>query len=200
MTGDRVPARPHAAGLPRRELLLTAAAELFLRNPYDLVTVEMICAKAGISGPGLYRHFRNKQALLIAVVEAPLEYLQEFARAVTEAESDPRAAMRTMVEFHVGSVVSAPPTTLIFLKNELAFPEVDRRRIRRAMNLYAEEWISVVSPLRPDLSEPEVRVLTQAVFSMLNSVATLNRGLDGQTLVKTMSTAALHALLSPPAD
>lgn len=200
MTGDRVPARPPAAGLPRRELLLTAAAELFLRNPYDLVTVEMICAKAGISGPGLYRHFRNKQALLIAVVEAPLEYLQEFARAVTEAESDPRAAMRTMVEFHVGSVVSAPPTTLIFLKNELAFPEVDRRRIRRAMNLYAEEWISVVSPLRPDLSEPEVRVLTQAVFSMLNSVATLNRGLDGQTLVKTMSTAALHALLSPPAD
>ncbi len=179
---------------------MEVAADLFLHYPYDQVTVGMICAKAGISGPGLYRHFNNKQALLIAVVEAPLDFLHDAALAIAESEPDSRAALAAMVDFHVRSIISGPPTTLIFLKNELAFPEADRRRIRRAMNLYAEEWIAVVAPLRPDLSDPEVRLLTQAVFSMLNSVATLNKGVDRDSILKTMSTAAVQALTSTRAD
>ena len=197
MTSDEMVTGAVPTGSSRREQLLEIAADLFLRHPYDSVTVEMVCARAGISGPGLYRHFQNKQALLIAVVEAPLEYLRQSAQATAEAEHDPRSALEAMVLFHIKSVVAAAPTTLIFLKNEHAFPEADRRRIRRAMNMYAEEWISTVVPLRPDLSEPEVRVLTHAVFSMLNSVATLNKGLDQDSLVKTMATAALQALTSP---
>ncbi|WP_234811716.1 helix-turn-helix domain-containing protein [Mycolicibacterium canariasense] len=35
----------------------------------------MVATAAGISGPGLYRHFQNKQALLIAVVEEGLQAL-----------------------------------------------------------------------------------------------------------------------------
>ena len=188
-SGEAAEARP-----TRREILLRVSADLFSRNPYDSVTVEMVCAQAGISGPGLYRHFQNKQGLLIAVVENPLEFLHRFARATAELESDPRAALEAMVDFHIGSVLSAAPTTLIFLKNEHAFPEVDRRRIRRAMNQYAEEWISTVLQLRPELAGSEVRLLTHSVFSMLNTLPTLYRGLDQEAIVKTMSTAAIQAL------
>ncbi|MFI5436614.1 TetR/AcrR family transcriptional regulator [Rhodococcus baikonurensis] len=192
---DEVVSPATAADRPtRREVLLRVAADLFLRNPYDAVTVEMVCAEAGISGPGLYRHFQNKQALLITVVENPLEFLHRFARATAESESDPRAALEAMVNFHIRSVLTAAPTTLIFLKNEHAFPEADRRRIRRAMNQYAEEWISAVSPSRPELAEAEVRLLANSVFSMLNTLPTLNRGLDQEAIVQTMSIAAIQAL------
>ncbi|MGB3482127.1 MAG: TetR/AcrR family transcriptional regulator [Mycobacterium sp.] len=194
MTTDRPRTPKPNAGGSRREVLLKAAADLFVENSYDAVTVEMVCAKAGISGPGLYNHFQNKQALLIAVVENPLDSLHEFARKTAEEETDPRAALSALVEFHIRSVLLGPPTPLIFLKNEHALPQADRRRIRRAMNLYAEEWISIVSALRPDLAEPEVRLLTQTVFSMLNAAGTLNKGLDHESVVKTMSTAAFQAL------
>lgn len=180
----------------RRKLLLDAAADLFLHHPYDSVTVGMVATEAGISGPGLYRHFQNKQALLMAVVEEGLQKLHQFARTTVDAEPDPRAALQAMVDFHIRSVIAEPPRTLIFLKNEYALPESDRRRIRREMNLYAQEWVLIVLQLRPDLSEPQVRLLTQAVFSMLNSVATLNKGLDQEEIVATMSTAALQALTS----
>lgn len=196
MTTDDAAHEP-SAGTSRRDVLLKVAADLFLRNSYDGVSVDMICTAAGISGPGLYNHFENKQALLIAVVESPLAALHQFARETAEAEPDPHAALETLVDFHIRSVVTAAPTTLIFMKNEHALPEKDRRRIRREMNLYAEEWISIVAALRPDLSEPEVRLLTQSVFSMLNAVATLNKGLDQESIVKTMSTAAIKALTSP---
>ncbi|MDV3125913.1 TetR/AcrR family transcriptional regulator [Mycobacterium sp. 21AC1] len=77
MTTDRRPSRAPADGTSRREVLLEVTADLFVEHPYDSVTVGMVCARAGISGPGLYNHFQNKQALLIAVVEKPLESLHE---------------------------------------------------------------------------------------------------------------------------
>ncbi|MFT4395995.1 TetR/AcrR family transcriptional regulator [Gordonia lacunae] len=184
------------ASSPRREQLIAVAAELFLHDAYDSVTVEMICAKAGVSGPALYRHFQNKQALLVAVVEKGLSSLQDYARSTIESETDPARALQAMVDHHITSVMDAPPTPLIFQKNEHAFSDVERRRIRREMSRYAEEWISVVIPLRPDLSEPQVRLLTHSVFAMLNAVATLNKGLDQPTIVSMMSHAALQALTS----
>ncbi|WP_432838341.1 TetR/AcrR family transcriptional regulator [Dactylosporangium sp. CA-092794] len=179
----------------RRERLIAAAAELFLQHSYDAVTVEMISARAGITGPGLYRHFQNKQALLIAVLEEPTRAVHEAARRIGETTTDPGAAIVEMVESHIRLILQGPPSTLIFTKNEHALPEHDRRRIRREMAMYAEEWISVVTPLRPDLSEPEVRLLTQSVFSMLNTAATLKKGLDEDSFLSTMRQAALHALL-----
>jgi AcrR family transcriptional regulator len=184
----------------RRKLLLDAAADLFLRHPYDSVTVGMVATEAGISGPGLYRHFQSKQALLIAVVEEGLQELHGFAQSAADVEPEPRAALVAMVDFHVRSVVADLPRTLIFLKNEHALPEFDRRRIRREMNMYAQEWVSMVLQLRPDLSEPQVRLLTQAVFSMLNSVATLNKGLDQEEIVAMMTSAAIQALTSQPTN
>lgn len=181
----------------RREQLLKTAAELFMRYPYDAVTVEMICSRAGISGPGLYRHFANKQALLVAVVENPLTQLTDFARRVNESEPDPGKALATLVDYHIRMVLGAEPTTLIFMKNEHAVPEEDQRRIRREMSRYSEEWASVVRVLRPDLSYPEVRLLTQTTFTMLNSLPTLNKGLDTESVVRTMSVAALNALTLP---
>ncbi|AUN41821.1 TetR/AcrR family transcriptional regulator [Tsukamurella tyrosinosolvens] len=189
--------KPHAVELSRRDVLLEVAADLFLHNSYDTVTVDMVCAKAGISGPGLYRHFQNKQALLIAVVEKGLGSLHQFAAETVESEPDPRAALERMVDFHLRSVITSPPTPLIFMKNEHAFPAAEHRRIRREMNRYAEEWISVLAQLRPDLAEPEVRLLTHSVFSMLNAVASLNKGLDKESIIHTMSRAAINALTLP---
>jgi AcrR family transcriptional regulator len=179
----------------RREQLIAVAAEFFLHHSYDAVTVEMISARAGISGPGLYRHFQNKQALLIAVLEEPTQIVHEAARRIGETTTEPEVAIVGMVESHIRLILQGPPSTLIFTKNEHALPEHDRRRIRREMALYAEEWVSVVIPLRPDLSEPEARLLTQCVFSMLNTAATLKKGLDEVSIFSIMRQAALHALL-----
>ncbi|WP_244468625.1 MULTISPECIES: TetR/AcrR family transcriptional regulator [Bradyrhizobium] len=179
----------------RREQLISVAAEFFLHHSYDAVTVEMISARAGITGPGLYRHFQNKQALLIAVLEEPTQVVHEVAKRIAETTREPKAAIVAMVESHIRLILQGPPSTLIFTKNEHALPEHDRRRIRREMALYAEEWVSVVAPLRPDLSEAEARLLTQAVFSMLNTAATLKKGLDEQSIFSIMRQAALHALL-----
>ncbi|MDW6064069.1 hypothetical protein SAZ11_46625 [Streptomyces sp. FXJ1.4098] len=69
--------------------------------------------------------------------------------------------------------------------------------MRRMMRLYAEEWSGLVTRLRPDLSDAQTRVLTHAVFSMINAVPQFNSGLDPDIVATTIRTAAINALLIP---
>lgn len=181
----------------RRQTLIQVAGQLFHERAFDAVTVEMIGAEAGISGPAVYRHFPSKQALLIAVLEDPLQELLTNARKVAAEVTDPREALEAMVDFHIARVLENAASTLVFFKNEHNVPDEERHRMRRLMRLYAEEWIGLVARLRPELSDAQTRVLTHAVFSMINSVPTFNSGLDPDTLAATVRTAALNALLAP---
>ncbi len=59
------------AGL-RRKLLLEAAADLFARQGFHAVGIDDIGAAAGgVSGPAVYRHFQNKDAILRELCDAP---------------------------------------------------------------------------------------------------------------------------------
>jgi AcrR family transcriptional regulator len=59
-----LPDGPAPAAPTRREQILAAAAELFAHRGFHGVGIDDIGAAVGISGPGVYRHFRNKDAVL----------------------------------------------------------------------------------------------------------------------------------------
>ena len=77
--------------VPRREQLLEAAAVLFAERGYHAVGIDDIGAAAGISGPGVYRHFAGKQALLAALCERALHRMLGGAQGISAAHGDPRA-------------------------------------------------------------------------------------------------------------
>src|SRR5947209_17127327 len=59
--------RSHRPG-ERRNQLAAVAAELFRARGYRGVGINDIAAAAGITGPALYRHFPDKQAVLAYVL------------------------------------------------------------------------------------------------------------------------------------
>ena len=59
----------------RREMILDAAVALFRTEGFHGAGIDDIGAAAGISGPGVYRHFANKHALLVAMSERVVERL-----------------------------------------------------------------------------------------------------------------------------
>ncbi|WP_116204720.1 TetR/AcrR family transcriptional regulator [Amycolatopsis circi] len=192
------PSRAASPRSSRRQTLIKVAGELFHERAFDAVTTEMIGARAGVTGPALYRHFSSKQALLIAVLEDPLKDLLANARETAAEVTDPRKALEAMIDYHVTRSLQNVPSTLVFLKNEHNVPEEERHRMRRMMRLYAEEWSALVERLRPDLSDAQNRVLTHAVFSMINSIPQFNSGLDAESVATTIRTAAINALLIQP--
>ncbi|WP_200306169.1 TetR/AcrR family transcriptional regulator [Streptomyces adelaidensis] len=73
----------------RREQILREAARLFAERGFHGVGVDEIGAAVGISGPGLYRHFAGKDAMLAELlVGISGQLLTGAKRRVAEADAD----------------------------------------------------------------------------------------------------------------
>ena len=65
----------------RRRLIVEAAGRLFGERGYDGTRLDAVAAAAGVTKPVLYRHFADKTALYLALLERHREDLGSFAGA-----------------------------------------------------------------------------------------------------------------------
>lgn len=78
---------------------LRAALAVFARHGYHGASIRMIAEAAGLSVPGLYHHYKSKQAILAAVVDsAMVEMLTHTAAAVEDAGDSPSTRLANVVE------------------------------------------------------------------------------------------------------
>ena len=158
-------------GLARREQLLNAMADLVAERGFHQVGIVDIGAAAGVSGSALYRHFENKQLMLVALLDRVVDDLVERAcEAIAGAPTD-EDALRALIAGHVDFAVRDRSIIKVYDQEAHALPDADRHRLRRAMSGYADLWVDVVARLRPDLSRPAASVAVRATFGLLNSVA-----------------------------
>ncbi|HEY9474073.1 MAG TPA: TetR/AcrR family transcriptional regulator [Mycobacteriales bacterium] len=189
--------RPASAPQPRREALLRAAAELFAERGFHGVGVDDIGAAAGISGPGVYRHFASKDAMLAEMLVAiSEELLREGSRRVADA-SDPAGALDALVRWHVEFALSNPALITVHDRDLGNLPDAERHRVRRLQRLYVEEWVTVIRRARPPLGEAEARAAAHALFGLINSTPHSAAGLDRTDMAALLHRMALGALTPP---
>ena len=64
-----------------RERILDSAAKVFGQHGYRLASMELVAQESGLTRQALYHHFRSKEALFRAVIEAVYEGAFEAERA-----------------------------------------------------------------------------------------------------------------------
>ena len=183
---------------PRREQLLEAAAGLFADRGFHSVGIDDIGAAAGISGPGVYRHFPSKSALLAALCDTALNRMLEGAQGISAAHADPRRSLEALVDLHVAFAVDERALIAVWVRELHALPDEVRRPLRRRMRAYEQPWQAVLSSLRDDLAPAEVAVVTGVTLAMLNASAHSGSQLGRDDLVRLLRTMALSALLARP--
>ncbi len=185
-----------AAALPRREQLLEAAATLFAERGFHAVGIDDIGAAAGISGPGVYRHFRSKGALLESLCDRAMTRMLEGARGIPAAHGDPHAALEALVELHVAFAVQERALIGVWVREMRALSDDVRRSLRRRMREYEQPWNQVLGRLRDDLEPAEVAVVTSSTLAMLNGTAFTAPTVEADRLAQLLRRMALAALLS----
>ena len=70
-----------------REALIAAARHAFAKGGAAAVEVIPVCKAAGLTTGALYHHFKNRQGLLVAVIEAVAAGVAESAAAAMEGVS-----------------------------------------------------------------------------------------------------------------
>ena len=168
---DRPPATDR--GRRRRAEILDAAEELFLASGFHAVSVDDLGSAAGITGPGLYRHFPSKDALLMAVLDRIWERL---APAVAQAESAPAdQALDTLLGAHLELALDRPAALELLLRELPHLPEEYRRLARRNHQRYVEVWVRALTGLHHHLGAEEARVLALGVHGLLDSTTLRSR-------------------------
>jgi AcrR family transcriptional regulator len=183
-----------AVTAPRREQLLGAAASLFAARGYHDVGIDDIGAAAGISGPGVYRHFPSKQALLEALCDRAMTRMLDGAKRTRTDHGDPAAALEALVDLHVEFAVTHRLLLGVWAREQRALSDDVRRSLRRRQREYERVWREAAAPLRPELDEPEVAVVVVAVLALLNATALADVAVPAERLAPLLRRTALAAL------
>ena len=186
-----------AVQAPRRERLLEAAAGLFAERGFHAVGIDDIGTAAGITGPGVYRHFPSKCALLETLCDRALTRMLAGAREIPAAHpGDPAAALEELVDLHVGFAVGERPLLAVWLREQRALSDGARHSLRRRQRAYEHLWREVLGALRGDLTAPEVALAVATTLGMLNTSALVDTGLGADELARVLRRMALGALLA----
>lgn len=175
-------------GRERRARLLHATAELVAQRGYANVGIVDIGAAAGVTGAAIYRHFDTKDDLLVAVVDAFVDALEEHSAGASTVDE--------LVDAHVEVALRDRASIAVYDQNIHILPPDDRRRIRRRQRAYVHRWTDALVAERPDLDPDAARARVEATFGLLNSVSDFRSPLparDHADLLRTMARAALHA-------
>ncbi|GEB60857.1 SACE_7040 family transcriptional regulator [Streptomyces gardneri] len=185
------------AATTRREQILREAARLFAERGFHGVGVDEIGAAVGISGPGLYRHFPGKDAMLAELLVGISERLLTGGRIrVGETAGDPEAVLASLVDGHIDFALDDRPLITLHDRELDRLKDEDRKRVRQLQRQYVELWVAVVRELYPDSSESEARTAVHAVFGLLNStphLAALGRQ-SMEELLRRLAHGAFGAL------
>jgi AcrR family transcriptional regulator len=149
-----------ARGVARRQAILQAATEVFAAHGYRGGSLALVAERVGLTPAGVLRHFKTKEALLLAVLAhrderargiaeelatlPPLDAIRGAVRYAELAESEPGiAALFTVLQ---AEHLEAPGEAHRFFLDR---SRVVRRRIARAVRQGQED-----GSIRPD-ADPE---------------------------------------------
>ncbi len=153
----------------RQTAILHEAARLFAERGFSGVSLEELGAAVGVSGPAVYRHFANKQALLGAILVRVSERLLNGGQQVIAENHSPSDRLEGLIRFHVDFALTDADVIRVQDRDLASLSEEDRHRVRRLQREYVELWMAVLAEIHPTRAEAELRVRAHACFGLINS-------------------------------
>ncbi|HEY9566207.1 MAG TPA: TetR/AcrR family transcriptional regulator [Nocardioides sp.] len=155
--------------MSRREQIVATAATLFAERGFHGVSVGEIGAAVGISGPGLYKHFPAKDAILAEMlVSISEELLREGKERVAGADG-PRGALASLIDWHISFALANKALIIVQDRDWSSLPDEARERVRTLQRQYVDLWATQLRTLDPALDQVEAQARAHATFGLLNS-------------------------------
>lgn len=180
---------------------MSAAADLVARNGFTAVSMEDIGDAVGITASAIYRHYDSKSAVLVAMFDRVVDRLLGDGQAIAASRTpDPAEALARLVEGHIDFVINDRDVAQVYFREIAQVPVADRRRLRRNQRLYVEEWVLLLTELRPALDDAAARALVHAAIGVIQSTLWYSAGLQEDRLRSLLRTSALGVLapIAPP--
>lgn len=135
---DRSVIKSHARRPEERPAeILTAALDLFAEKGFTATRMEDVASRAGLSKAAIYLYFRDKMALLEALVKQTVLTNLGQARAMAEAHDGPVAeALKAALGFMAERMTESrmPDLMKLVISESRAHPEIGRFYLENVIN------------------------------------------------------------------
>jgi len=174
--------------------ILAAAARLFAAQGFHPVSLADIGSEAGIVGSGVYRHFDNKLAVLVALLDEALAQLIGNTEKVLASDLPADEVLAQLVRTQVEFCIDQRLAVQLYRTELTALDEEDARRLRRLQRRYNEEWVSALLEVRSDLTETSARVLVFSAIGAIQSTVMYDSGLAREDQIALVASIAMRCL------
>lgn len=184
-----------ARGRSRRARILEAALPLFRERGFHGATIDDIGAAAGITGPALYYHFRDKQALLAAAFAHLGDQMFDRMDQIVGKHLEPEDTLRQLIECHVEVVHAHRASFPVLFAEDTQLRPDDADWVRRRRQNFVGYWVRPLVRIRPELTASVARVLATGAVWSVHSMAYFETGADDDELKSVLVAAAYTAMV-----
>jgi AcrR family transcriptional regulator len=189
------PALRRKRGPDRRAELLEIAIQLFYERGYQITAMEDIGHAAGITGSGIYRHFRNKNEILTAALEEGTAQILGRVNEIVETSATAEETLLRLIDNFVRAVLNRPALAALVLNERRLFPPEARVQFDHAHRLHVEEWARALREVLPDADAAEIQLRVVATMGLLGAVTNFPRTLEREPLGVLLRASATAALM-----
>lgn len=180
----------------RKLQLIHVAAQLFADRGYHNVSMDDVAAAVGLTGPALYRHFRNKRDILVQVISEQLGAVEAVAARAARPDLPPdeRSAMFLS---DLADLVLEREEVLLWKRERRHLSADEQDQFRLKLNEVLRLTVQALGLGDTPASESEL--LSWGVLAIYASTAPIRRRLD-DTATKQVLQAMSHAVLQCELD
>jgi AcrR family transcriptional regulator len=152
----------------RREVILAEALRMFRERNFHNVGVNEIGEAVGMSGPSLYRHYRNKLDILQDAFEKEGQRIAAAMHQALGGASSAVDALRRMCECYTEVAIDDVDLIVVTGREDPSVLPDGAGGQRRARSDMEEMWCRILTEVRPDLHRDELSLLVTTTFSLIN--------------------------------
>ncbi|MDQ0736046.1 TetR/AcrR family transcriptional regulator [Arthrobacter agilis] len=182
------------APLPVRERLLASATRLFEENSIRSVSADKVIADAGTTKVTFYRHFRSKDQLVVAYLDAQLERLQSALDTERETGRDACAVLLRLAAAN-GDAACRPGFRGCTFINAAAEYPAEGNVVRAAVERYRSWLHGVVAGLLAELGVDRPDAVADQLI-MLRDGAMVHGYMGDPSAVTEQLTTAGRAIIA----
>ncbi len=142
----------------KQDCVIRAAQIEFAKYGYHQANISDICERAGISNGALYKYFKNKAELYVAVINRQAEGMAEYMRSVLHSNGTCFDKIRTLMKNTRTEVEARNDTFRIILQLGTSDMDLFARKVTRRIEAASFENIRAIlvqgierGEIRPDI-------------------------------------------------
>ncbi|WP_069130144.1 TetR/AcrR family transcriptional regulator [Rhodohalobacter halophilus] len=120
-----------------REEILDVSKELLLKHGFSKMSMRKIAKKANVTATSIYLHFKNKDDLLLALVEESIAKLNLVLRNSLDESVSPVAQLESLADAYVDYALENPQEyEIIYMVRPEEMPKYPREKFQQVRQIY----------------------------------------------------------------